>query len=140
MEQSALQDEYKPCIRVYPNQVQIQHCIETIQRVEPSIVQLAQVMVMMASEIRLKLLYLLNGEEGLCVCHLGDLLSMAIPAVSQHLRKLKDARLIQPRRVGQTVYYSLPKEALTVLGPVLAQIGPSNTEITRAEPLSSLQL
>jgi DNA-binding transcriptional ArsR family regulator len=84
---------------------------------------------MAGSEPRLKILYLLEQESGLCVCDLSDILGMTIPAVSQHLRKLKDAQMIQARKVGQTIFYSLQEEAVTMLGPILAQISTANSEI-----------
>lgn len=117
------------CIRVYPDKTQIEQCMEKIQRAEPSLIRLAQVMSLAGSEPRLKIMYLLQQESGLCVCDLSDILRMTIPAVSQHLRKLKDAQLIQARKVGQTVFYSLQQDALPILHPILSQIGASKLEI-----------
>ena len=47
---------------------------------------------------------------------------MSIPAVSQHLRKLKDANIIQPRREGQTIFYSMKEEHLEVIKPLFEHI------------------
>jgi len=55
----------------------------------------------------LKILFLLKEENELCPCDLSDILGMSFPAVSQHLRKLKDGNLIEGRREGQTIFYSL---------------------------------
>ncbi|MDX1479213.1 MAG: metalloregulator ArsR/SmtB family transcription factor, partial [Saprospiraceae bacterium] len=49
-------------------------------------------------------------EESLCVCDLSDVLEMKIPAVSQHLRKLKDAGLLEPRREGTVIYYNITSD------------------------------
>lgn len=49
---------------------------------------------------------LLKVEE-LCVCELVDILGITQPAVSQHMRKLKNAKLVKERRQGQWVFYSL---------------------------------
>ncbi|RYC66212.1 ArsR/SmtB family transcription factor [Spirosoma sordidisoli] len=122
-------EENTDCIRVYADKTQIEQCIEKIQQVEPSVTRLAQVMNLAGSEPRLKILYLLEQESGLCVCDLSDILRMTIPAVSQHLRKLKDAQLIQPRKVGQTVFYSLQQEASMILHPVFSQIATSKLEM-----------
>lgn len=46
-------------------------------------------------------------EHELCVCELGELLQMSAPAVSHHLRRLKDLGLVKTRREGKLVYYSL---------------------------------
>lgn len=43
----------------------------------------------------------------LCVCDLAALLHMTSPAVSHHLRLLRDLRLVRGRRRGKMVYYAL---------------------------------
>jgi len=47
---------------------------------------------------------------------------MTIPAVSQHLRKLKDGNLITSRREGQTIYYSLTNDNFKILKPFFKHI------------------
>lgn len=59
------------------------------------------------NEVRLKILFLIYEENELCPCDLSDILGMSIPAVSQHLRKLRDGGLIESRREGQTIFYKL---------------------------------
>ena len=55
---------------------------------------------------RLRILHaLLVGE--LCVCDLGETLSMGVSAVSHQLAVLKTARLVRHRRAGKVIYYSL---------------------------------
>ena len=41
----------------------------------------------------------------LCVINLSALVEMSSPAVSHHLRQLKNGGLIQSRREGKEVYY-----------------------------------
>ncbi|MFD2168420.1 ArsR/SmtB family transcription factor [Tumebacillus lipolyticus] len=60
----------------------------------------------LADKTRLRILALLRSEE-LCVCELVEILQMTQPAISQHLRKLKNAKLVQERREGQWIFYSL---------------------------------
>ncbi|NLM47010.1 MAG: helix-turn-helix transcriptional regulator [Firmicutes bacterium] len=50
------------------------------------------------------------SERELCVCELGEVLEMSTPAVSHHLRRLKDLGLVRTRREGKLVYYSLDDE------------------------------
>jgi DNA-binding transcriptional ArsR family regulator len=57
----------------------------------------------------------LEEEKELCPCDLADILGMSIPAVSQHLRKLKDGNIVQTRKERQTIYYSLTQENLKIL-------------------------
>lgn len=60
----------------------------------------------MSDKTRLKMLALLKEEE-LCVCEFVEIFEMTQPAISQHLRKLKNAKLVKERREGQWVFYSL---------------------------------
>ncbi|GAC1488101.1 MAG: hypothetical protein NVS1B13_16570 [Flavisolibacter sp.] len=110
------------CIRPYADQVLIKECKKKLQKVENSIIKLSKVLALAANDVRLKILYLLEGENELCVCDLADILEMTIPAVSHHLRKLKDGNILQTRRNGQTIYYSLKEEHLTIIKPLFAHI------------------
>lgn len=110
------------CIRVFADQEQIRQCAEKIKDAEPGFNRLAQVLDLAGNANRLKIIYLLREDSNLCVCDLSDILGMTIPAVSQHLRKLKDAQLIQARKVGQTVYYSLRTESTGILHSLLEHL------------------
>lgn len=50
------------------------------------------------------------GDEPRCVHELVDLLDVAQPLVSQHLRVLRGARLVQTARRGKEVVYTLTDE------------------------------
>lgn len=67
---------------------------------------LSELFRVLADETRTKILYLLSEQE-LCVCDLAHLLDMSLPAVSHHLRLLKDTRLVRHRRDGKQVFYAL---------------------------------
>src|SRR5712692_2492400 len=62
---------------------------------------------------RLNILYLLHAHREMCVCDLAEVLEITDSAVSQHLRRLKDKKLVVPRRKGQTIFYSLVERSLT---------------------------
>lgn len=68
----------------------------------------AEVFRQLCDGTRLKLLWLLSTGE-ICVCDLADTLGITAPAVSHHLRSLRQTGLITYRRVGKAVYYSLAK-------------------------------
>lgn len=68
--------------------------------------QLAECHKALADKTRLRILSMLKAEE-LCVCELVEILHITQPAVSQHMRKLKNAKLVKERRNGQWVFYSL---------------------------------
>lgn len=110
------------CIRVYADQRQISNCRKKLQENAVAFSQLGKVLALAGNEVRLKILYLLEEEQQLCPCDLSDMLSMSIPAVSQHLRKLKDRQVIDSKRVGQTIFYFLKKEHLKILKPFFKYI------------------
>lgn len=114
------------CIRLFADEVQISECKQKLKAYTASLSQLSKVLELAANEVRLKILYLLEEEEQLCPCDLSDILGMSIPAVSQHLRKLKDGNIIESRRDGQTIYYSLKEEHLKVLKPFFKYINQQN--------------
>jgi ArsR family transcriptional regulator, arsenate/arsenite/antimonite-responsive transcriptional repressor len=55
---------------------------------------------------RLRALISLSGKE-LCVCQITELLQLAPSTVSKHLSILKQARLVEMRKVGRWIYYRL---------------------------------
>ncbi len=118
--------ESTKCIRLFADEVQINECKKKLKANTGSLSQLSKVLELSANEVRLKILYLLEEEEQLCPCDLSDILGMSIPAVSQHLRKLKDGNIIESRRDGQTIYYSLKEEHLKVLKPFFKYINQQN--------------
>ncbi|MBS1740480.1 ArsR/SmtB family transcription factor [Elizabethkingia miricola] len=111
------------CIRVFADKVQIESCREIIKTNNKAFSKLSGLLALAGNEIRLKILFLLEEENELCPCDLSDILGMSVPAVSQHLRKLKDGNVIDSRRDGQTIFYSLKKEQLTLLHPFFKHIG-----------------
>jgi DNA-binding transcriptional ArsR family regulator len=114
------------CIRVYADQAQINECREKVKLNSSSLAQLGKVLDLAGNEVRLKILYLLEEEDKLCPCDMSDILGMSIPAVSQHLRKLKDGNVIEARRSGQTIFYSLKEEHLKILKPFFKYINQQN--------------
>jgi len=64
---------------------------------------------------RLKILNALMLEPELCVSDLTQLLGLTQPAVSHHLKGLRQARLVKFRRVGKAAYYSLDDEHIRLL-------------------------
>ena len=67
---------------------------------------LADVFKVRGDPTRLRILRVLMNQE-VCVRDIADELGMGQSAVSHQLRILRDARLVQFRRDGKTVYYSL---------------------------------
>ena len=59
----------------------------------------------LASEHRLAIMYSLKEGERR-VSDIADEVGISVHNVSQHLRVLRQALLVRPRKEGQTVYYS----------------------------------
>ena len=60
----------------------------------------------LASEHRLAIMYgLKEGER--CVGDIAEDLGLSVHNVSQHLRILRQALLVRPRKDGHTIYYSI---------------------------------
>lgn len=64
---------------------------------------------MLADPTRVRLLWTLVDQE-LSVNELADRIDKPAPSVSQHLAKLRMARLVRTRRAGTTIFYSLENE------------------------------
>ena len=64
---------------------------------------------MLADATRVQILWSLIDRE-LSVNQLAEQVGKAPPSVSQHLAKLRMARLVRPRREGTTIYYRLDND------------------------------
>src|SRR5687768_12410182 len=64
----------------------------------------------LADENRLRLLHLMREGE-ICVCFLQGTLKTNQPKISRHLAYLRRAGLVEARRQGKWIYYSLKKQA-----------------------------
>ena len=66
-----------------------------------------RVMKALSDPNRVKILKLLQHRPGMCVCEIQALLEIAQPTVSKHLKALEDAGLVDYRKDGLWVNYSL---------------------------------
>lgn len=110
------------CTRTEANQTQLLNCQATIENLDNGFRQMTKLLSIAGNDVRLKILFLLNMENELCPCDIADILKMSMPAISQHLRKMKDAGFIASRREGQTLYYSLVKSEIQVLDNIFTSI------------------
>lgn len=67
----------------------------------------------LADENRLRLLHLMRKGE-ICVCFLQGTLKTNQPKISRHLAYLRRAGLVEARRQGKWIYYSLKKQPPTL--------------------------
>lgn len=77
---------------------------------ESEYVELAvEVFSMLADATRVRIILALRDQE-LSVNHLADIVDKSAPAVSQHLAKLRLARIVSTRQEGTKVFYRLTNE------------------------------
>ncbi|MCV7419684.1 winged helix-turn-helix transcriptional regulator [Mycobacterium yunnanensis] len=69
---------------------------------------------MLADPTRVQVLWALVDRE-MSVNDLAEHVGKPAPSVSQHLAKLRMARLVRPRRNGTTIYYSLENDHVAQL-------------------------
>lgn len=80
----------------------------------------------MADKNRLTLLACMKNGE-VCVCDFVDVLGISQPAVSQQLKKLKDAGIITERKEGTWKYYRLAEPLPHVVKAVINNIEANDT-------------
>ncbi|QDZ16921.1 helix-turn-helix transcriptional regulator [Humibacter ginsenosidimutans] len=69
-----------------------------------------EVFSMLADATRVRIVLALRDVEELSVNHLADIVDKPPSAVSQHLAKLRLARIVATRQDGQRVFYRLENE------------------------------
>lgn len=70
----------------------------------------ATILKLLGDKTRLTMVKMLENND-CCVCEFVEIFKMSQPAVSQHVRKLKDAGVVKESRSGQWIIYSLNKDS-----------------------------
>ena len=65
----------------------------------------------LADKNRLRIVYLLNEKQDLCVCEITDIIGLSQPTISSHLRLLENAGLIESYKDGLWVNYNINSQA-----------------------------
>lgn len=68
-----------------------------------------RILKLLSDETRLRILMILTKRE-LCVCQIMAVLGISQPLISRNLALLDDAGLLDERREGKLVFYSLKKD------------------------------
>jgi DNA-binding transcriptional ArsR family regulator len=72
--------------------------------------RLSEILKSLGHPARLQIIEVLGVEKVACVCHLEHVLGFRQPYISQQLARLKEAGLIEAKREGLNVFYSLSPE------------------------------
>lgn len=81
---------------------------------DDNLFQMAELFKALNDPTRLKIVNALILSE-MCVCDIAALLNMNQPAISHHLKVLRQTQLIKYRREGKIVYYTLNDEHVELL-------------------------
>lgn len=80
----------------------------------------------LADPVRAAIVQALAADE-LCTCHLVELTGARQTNVSNHLRVLRNAGLVEAEPAGRFTYYRLRRDRLTELGEQLAVLADGDT-------------
>jgi ArsR family transcriptional regulator, arsenate/arsenite/antimonite-responsive transcriptional repressor len=70
----------------------------------------SKILKLLGDKTRLIMVKILDTND-CCVCEFVEMFKMSQPAISQHIRKLKDAGIVREKRKGQWIIYSLNRES-----------------------------
>jgi ArsR family transcriptional regulator len=83
--------------------------------------RMAEIAKALGDPVRLQLVDVLRKHAGkVCVCELVPLFDLAQPTISHHLKKLRDAGIVQSERQGLWAYYYVLPGAVDELAAWLA--------------------
>ncbi len=80
-----------------------------VRRVQPLFEKLAETFQALGDRSRVSIVWALSRKE-LSVGQLAEFMEMSQPAVSHHLRTLRQLRLVKVRREGRASFYALDDE------------------------------
>jgi len=109
MPQNQIQN--RSCVRSYVDIDKLTALQQSLAENQETLQKAAELFASLADPTRLRILFALREGGELCVCDLADILQMQVSAISHQLRRLRDRGLVQNRREGPTIYYSLRNES-----------------------------
>ncbi len=69
----------------------------------------ATILKLLGDKTRLTMIKMLESHD-YCVCEFVEVFKVSQPAISQHIRKLKDVGLVRETKKGQWIIYSLNRQ------------------------------
>ena len=100
-----------------------------VNALEAKMQKASNLMSMLSQPMRLRILcILLEGQQS--VLSLANQVGLSQPAMSHHLKKLRDADLVQTDRDGQTIYYSLQGKEVEAVLQTLYELYCKDEEVT----------
>ena len=99
----------------------LKDCCKKDSKKAQEILKLREFLRVISDTNRLRILCLLSRKE-LCVCEIFESLKLPQNLVSHHLSKMKDASLVEERRDGTFIIYSINQEVLKKYKALFNQI------------------
>ena len=76
---------------------------------------LSSIFKVLGDETRARIVYALSQADRLCVCDIAQIVGLSLPAVSHHLRVLRELNLARASKEGKMVFYSLADDHVASL-------------------------
>ncbi|MBP1765265.1 MAG: transcriptional regulator, ArsR family [Firmicutes bacterium] len=95
---------------------------------------LAKIFKALGDETRLEIVRMLAGKER-CVCAFLSTFAMSQPAISNHLRVLREADVVIDTREGRWIFYRLNPKAFHAIEALCELVLPDR-ELERIDPLA----
>ena len=111
--------------------IDVTHEAAIVRRIpdEEAAVDIASVFAHLSDSTRVRLLSMLSLSD-MCVCEMADILGMSQPAVSHHLRVLRQCGIVKYRREGKRAnYYLSPDENGDMIRNLLAVVCGEEREV-----------
>ena len=84
--------------------------------------EIAQAFKALGDENRLKMVQMIASADDICACHLLDKFDFSQPTLSHHIKILCAAKLIDCRREGKWMHYSLNAEHVGEICDLLSNL------------------
>jgi DNA-binding transcriptional ArsR family regulator len=97
---------------------------------------LSRIFRVLGDETRANIVYALAQADRLCVCDIAQIVGLSLPAVSHHLRVLRELDIARANKEGKMVFYSLADEHVASL---VRQSAEHAGETKSNRPVKSLQ-
>ncbi len=68
------------------------------------------------------------AQSEVCVCKITDRFDVSMPTISHHLKLLREAGLVDTRRDGVWIYYSLRRQALDKVVDILRGVATADAD------------
>jgi ArsR family transcriptional regulator len=110
-----------PIVASTPGQPECCEPMVTAALTPQSAAEMARMFKALSDPVRLRVLSLIAARKGgeVCVCEITDAFELTGPAISYHLRQLREAELVGCQRRGTWVYYWINPEKLAGLSQFL---------------------